>query len=73
VSETMNRPKCEWQNGDDCQRPATWVVTFTDNYRSHLSCEDHLDRWNKAKRGVYFSELRGYEAGASIEEILAEN
>ena len=73
MSETMNRPRCEWRNGDDCRRPAKWMVGFVDDYRFHLSCKDHVDKWNKAKRCVYLVELKGYQPGATIEEIFREN
>ena len=69
----MIRPKCEWKNGADCDRPATWIVMFMDNYREHLSCGEHKDKWDKARRGVFLAELKGYDDQATIEEIFEGN
>ena len=73
MSEGMCRPRCEWRNGDDCNRPATWVVTFTDDYRSRMSCLTHRDEWNKHGRGTILSEIKGWQPQKTIEEIFQAN
>lgn len=73
MSEKMDRPICEWRNGEDCKRPATWAVIFVDDYRAHFSCEGHCDEWNRFKRGVYLAELKDYQPQSTIEEIFREN
>jgi hypothetical protein len=69
----MRRPTCEWRNGEDCRLPATWMVGFVNDYRFHMSCEGHVDKWNKAGRGCYIAEIKGFQPQTTIEEIFAEN
>jgi hypothetical protein len=71
----MERPKCEWKGGDECQRPATHVVTFVHNDRSRLSCKDHLDNWGRHGRGYWVSMLEGFVGDMAnvIADILSDN
>jgi hypothetical protein len=56
----IERPKCEWGGVGGCERPATWMVGFVHSGRFRLSCNDHLDDWNKNGAFYWSSELRGY-------------
>jgi hypothetical protein len=69
----MERPTCEWNGIGGCSRKATQIVLFMDDYRGHLSCDEHLERWNKAGRGVYFGKLTSYQPPTTIEDIFQEN
>jgi hypothetical protein len=57
----MMRPKCMWCNGDECSRPATWVVVFVDDFRARFSCERHRDEWNKKGRGTILARIEGFQ------------
>lgn len=70
---TMERPRCGWRNGVDCQRPAKWVAVFLDDYRARFSCDDHRDEWNRHGRGTIIAEIKGWQPSTSIEEIFAGN
>ena len=71
----MERPRCEWNGGDECQRPATHVVTFVHNDRGRLSCKDHLGNWGRHGRGYWVSRLEGFvgDMDAIMEDIMSDN
>jgi hypothetical protein len=49
----MERPKCEWNGVDKCQRPATHMVGFVHSDKFRLSCKEHAENWRRQGRGYW--------------------